>query len=178
MARLLPSRLPAKPTALIGLGAAALATTIALPPTPWLVWNASASAPIGLYAVSGRQDIASGDMVLVRVPDRWRRLAAERRYIPINIPLVKRVAAAPGDRVCARGREIYDDILHIDLVIVHALGRDAAIMGADGRVRHAVPLSRSRFRIVCSAYTMLGTKKGGHEAPHFPVFNRLDLLPT
>ena len=78
MARLLPSRLPAKPTALIGLGAAALATTIALPPTPWLVWNASASAPIGLYAVSGRQDIASGDMVLVRVPDRWRRLAAER----------------------------------------------------------------------------------------------------
>ena len=54
MARLLPSRLPAKPTALIGLGAAALATTIALPPTPWLVWNASASAPIGLYAVSGR----------------------------------------------------------------------------------------------------------------------------
>jgi len=107
MARLLPSRLPAKPTALIGLGAAALATTIALPPTPWLVWNASASAPIGLYAVSGRQDIASGDMVLVRVPDRWRRLAAERRYIPINIPLVKRVAAAPGDRVCARGREIY-----------------------------------------------------------------------
>ena len=107
MARLLPSRLPAKPTALICLGAAALATTIALPPTPWLVWNASASAPIGLYAVSGRQDIASGDMVLVRVPDRWRRLAAERRYIPINIPLVKRVAAAPGDRVCARGREIY-----------------------------------------------------------------------
>ena len=93
MARLLPSRLPAKPTALIGLGAAALATTIALPPTPWLVWNASASAPIGLYAVSGRQDIASGDMVLVRVPDRWRRLAAKRRYIPINIPLVKRVAA-------------------------------------------------------------------------------------
>ncbi|QCI79108.1 hypothetical protein E6W36_04565 [Hankyongella ginsenosidimutans] len=68
MARLLPSRLPAKPTALIGLGAAALATTIALPPTPWLVWNASASAPIGLYAVSGRQDIASGDMVLVRCP--------------------------------------------------------------------------------------------------------------
>ncbi|BBB11098.1 S26 family signal peptidase [Sphingomonas sp. ID1715] len=106
MARLLPSRLPVRASVLISVGVAALTATIALPPTPRLVWNVSASAPIGLYAVGGRHDIAAGDMVLARVPDRWRRLAAERRYIPINVPLVKRVAAVPGDRVCARGRDI------------------------------------------------------------------------
>ena len=100
-------RILGRRVAVAGIGVTLLGLTMAFPPAPRLVWNASASAPIGLYAVSGRQDIASGDMVLVRVPDRWRRLAAERRYIPINIPLVKRVAAAPGDRVCARGREIY-----------------------------------------------------------------------
>jgi conjugative transfer signal peptidase TraF len=92
---------------LVGLGAAALAATIALPPTPWLVWNVTASAPIGLYAIGGRSDIASGDMVLAPVPDRWRQFAADRRYIPVNVPLVKRVAAEAGDRVCALGQDIF-----------------------------------------------------------------------
>ena len=46
-------------------------------------------------------------MVLARVPRHWRQLAAQRRYIPINVPLVKRVAAEPGDTVCALGQEIF-----------------------------------------------------------------------
>jgi conjugative transfer signal peptidase TraF len=79
--------------------------TIACPPLPRLVWNASASAPIGLYAVSPGTAVARGDMVIARMPARWRDLAARRRYIPVNVPLVKRVAAGAGDRVCAiRGR--------------------------------------------------------------------------
>lgn len=78
-----------------------LLLTIIIPPRPRLVWNASASAPIGLYAIGAGRSIATDDMVLARVPERWRRLAAIRRYIPINVPLVKRVAAEPGDTVCA-----------------------------------------------------------------------------
>ncbi len=34
-------------------------------------------------------------------------MAAQRRYIPANVPLVKRVAAAAGDEVCALGQEIF-----------------------------------------------------------------------
>lgn len=79
----------------------ALGVTIASPPLPRLVWNASASAPLGLYAVSPGAAVARGDMVIARMPARWRDLAARRRYIPVNVPLVKRVAAGPGDRVCA-----------------------------------------------------------------------------
>ena len=82
--------------------AACLGATIARPPRPWLVWNVSASAPVGLYGISAASDVAAGDMVLARVPGRWRELAGERRYIPVNVPLVKRVAAVPGDIVCAR----------------------------------------------------------------------------
>ena len=81
--------------------------SILLPPRPLLVWNVSASAPIGLYTVGGRDEIATGDTALARVPERWRRLAGTRRYIPINVPLVKRVAAEPGDTVCALGQEIF-----------------------------------------------------------------------
>lgn len=79
---------------------------MAMPPIPRLVWNVSASAPVGLYAVGGRGDIASGDLVIARVPARWRMLAAQRRYIPANVPLVKHVAAVSGDKVCAHGRQL------------------------------------------------------------------------
>lgn len=33
-------------------------------------------------------------------------MAARRHYIPANVPLVKRVAAGPGDEVCAQGQDI------------------------------------------------------------------------
>lgn len=90
-----------------GIGITLLALTIALPPAPRLVWNASASAPIGLYAVSPGAEIDPGDMVIARVPEPLRMMAARRRYIPANVPLVKRVAAAAGDEVCALRDQIF-----------------------------------------------------------------------
>lgn len=98
-------RLARRSLAIAGL-AIALATTIALPPHPLLVWNASASAPIGLYRV-GRADLATGDMVIAWPPAGARDFAARRHYLPANVPLVKRVAAEPGDTICALGAEIF-----------------------------------------------------------------------
>lgn len=46
-------------------------------------------------------------MVVAWPPARYRPLAAERRYLPNNVPLVKRVAAYGGDKVCARGQQIF-----------------------------------------------------------------------
>lgn len=98
-------RLARRGLAIAGL-AAALAATRAFPPHPLLVWNASASAPIGLYRVGGT-DLATGDMVIAWPPAAARDFAAHRHYLPANVPLVKRVAAEPGDTVCALGREIF-----------------------------------------------------------------------
>ena len=89
------------------IGITLLGLTMAFPPAPRLVWNASASAPIGLYAVTPGAPVDAGDMVIARVPDPWRMIAAQRRYIPANVPLVKRVAAVAGDKVCALGQEIF-----------------------------------------------------------------------
>jgi conjugative transfer signal peptidase TraF len=93
--------------AIIGAGITVLGLTAAFPPAPRLVWNSSASAPIGLYAVMPGAEADPGDMVIARVPDPWRMLAASRRYLPANVPLVKRVAAGPGDEICALGPEIF-----------------------------------------------------------------------
>lgn len=90
-----------------GLGA--LVLTVIVPPLPRLVWNASASAPVGLYTVSPGAAPATGQMVIARVPQRYRQLAAQRRYIPVNVPLVKRVAAGPGAEVCALGPQVFVD---------------------------------------------------------------------
>jgi len=95
--------------ALTGLGAAAccfLAATGLFAPVPRLVWNASASAPIGLYRIAPGAALARGDMVVARPPLAVRGLAARRRYLPANVPLVKRVVGVPGDRVCAVGATI------------------------------------------------------------------------
>lgn len=96
----------ARRAALIAFGCACLAATIAAPPLPRLVWNASASAPIGLYRVAPGSAVSRDDMVIARTPLSVRALAANRRYIPSNVPLVKRVAGVPGDLVCAAGTTI------------------------------------------------------------------------
>lgn len=69
---------------------------------PILVWNASASAPVGLYRVLHRAP-RQNDLVLVQTPQNVAGLAAARGYVPLHVPLVKRVAAMSGDRVCTQG---------------------------------------------------------------------------
>ena len=86
---------------------AALAATLLRQPSPVLVWNASASSPIGLYRVGSAAGVHAGEMAVAWPPDEARALGAARHYLPRNVPLVKRVAAAAGDRVCARGETIF-----------------------------------------------------------------------
>jgi conjugative transfer signal peptidase TraF len=100
-------RLPVRRAALIGALAAGLVGTVVLPPRPRLVWNVSASAPVGLYWVSPTGTVAAGDLVIAWVPAHARGLAASRRYIPINVPLVKRAAGVPGDTICAADGHIF-----------------------------------------------------------------------
>lgn len=86
-------------TALVGLTAVIQSTD----PQPRLVWNASASAPVGFWAIAPGAAVTAGDMVLARTPPSVRKLAAERRYLPANVPLLKRLVTRPNDWACALG---------------------------------------------------------------------------
>jgi len=88
---------------------------------PRLVWNATPSAPVGLYAVTAPAKLRAGDLVIVRPPPAAARLAAERHYLPLGVPLVKRIAALPGDPVCASGPTLRGP----RGVMVRRLARDA-----------------------------------------------------
>lgn len=91
----------------------ALVASMLWQPRPLLVWNASASAPVGLYAVMSAERVRPGETVIARTPEPARSLAAERRYLPSNVPLVKRIAAAAGDRVCAIGEAVFVNGRHL-----------------------------------------------------------------
>ena len=76
---------------------------LAVDPLPRLIWNASASAPIGLYRVRPASDPPVGALVAVAPPAPLARWLAMRRYLPEGVPLLKHVAAKPGARVCRIG---------------------------------------------------------------------------
>ena len=89
--------------AILGLSAVlGLAGTLLWHPRPMLIWNGSTSSPLGLYAISRAGHPIVGDLIVAWAPPAARRLAARRKYLPLNVPIIKRVAAVQGDSVCAK----------------------------------------------------------------------------
>jgi conjugative transfer signal peptidase TraF len=95
----------------LGVGATALPQHDDRP--PWLVWNASASVPIGLYTVDAIIDVHTGDLVVVRPPEPLARFLADGGYLPRGVPLLKHVAAVAGQTVCRIGRSVAVDAIEM-----------------------------------------------------------------
>lgn len=100
-----------------------------------LVWNASASAPIGFYGIEPARHLAVTDLVAVMPPKPFADFMVERGYIGRDVPLMKRVMALPGQEVCRSGRRITVD----GVPLGDALDRD--------RMGRALPVWRGCQRI-------------------------------
>lgn len=106
--------------AAMGIAVAAFA-----PMPPVLVWNATASVPVGLYAVVPADRLQVDDLVAAAAPTALARFLDERGYLPAGVPLLKRVAALPGQRVCRDGSAITVDGFATGAALEHdSLGRD------------------------------------------------------
>ena len=151
---------------LLGAGLGALALTALHPPAPRLVWNASASVPIGLYRVAPGARFSAGDLVLVRLPEKARQLAARRFYLPANVPALKRVAATRGMQICARG----DAIL---IEGVHAASR----MAADRHGRK-LPHWHGCRRLGEEEILLLSPAKDSFDGRYFGPSARRDVIGT
>jgi conjugative transfer signal peptidase TraF len=100
----------------------ALLGDIALPTrshVPLIVYNASGSAPIGWYRIENRPP-SRGDTVLIQPSNTLQLLFANHAVLPPGVPLLKRVIALGGDRVCRTGRVVLVD----GEAIAEALDRD------------------------------------------------------
>ena len=86
-----------------------------------LIYNSSPSAPIGFYQITSADSLKRGAFALVPTPPGFRILAAQRHYIPINVPLIKRVIALSGDEIC----RLETKIIINNKVVAEALLKDS-----------------------------------------------------
>lgn len=111
------------PAPLLGItfGVIAILGAAWVKPHIQLVFNPTDSAPRGWYVVVPAIHLHAGDYVVARLPSDTATLAATRGYLPRFVPILKQIAAVPGQRVCVR-----DGIVYIDgVAAARSLDRDA-----------------------------------------------------
>lgn len=83
-------------------------------PVPRLVWNASASIPVGLYSARpAGSSVKRGDLVAAQAPAPIARLIAARGYLPLRVPMLKHVLGVAGQTVCRTGLVVTIDGLRV-----------------------------------------------------------------
>ncbi|GGZ32583.1 S26 family signal peptidase [Asticcacaulis endophyticus] len=87
---------------------------------PKLIWNTSASVPVGLYVVRSENWRKPKTIVAAQAPHVTAQWMSDRGYLPLGVPLLKHIEALPGQKVCR-----LDRIITIDGTVVgEALSRD------------------------------------------------------
>lgn len=76
---------------------------------PRLIWNATASVPIGLYVARASHGPSLGDLVAVRLPEDLSSWVVERGYVGADTLLLKRVTAVSGMTACRHDLDITID---------------------------------------------------------------------
>ena len=109
-------------TTVASVGVAFAATV----PTPLkLIWNVSASVPVGLYSVEPADALEITDLIAVMPPPLLAAFLIGRGYLGEGTPMLKRVMGLPGQEVCRLGSAITVD----GVPLGEALPRDR--MGRD-----------------------------------------------
>jgi conjugative transfer signal peptidase TraF len=108
------------PVLVLILGGVAALMGSACRTIPAYIWNASASVPLGLYRLQQTQERYVTELVAVQPPEPLATFLDVNGYLPIGVPMLKRVLALPGQTVCRHGTTITVDAI----VMGHALGRD------------------------------------------------------
>lgn len=94
--------------ATISIAVAVLASTAWQIP-PRLIWNVSASAPLGLYLIRPVPDLELGLLVAVMPSRALASFMSTRRYLGVGVPMLKHVAALPGQTICRSRRRVRID---------------------------------------------------------------------
>jgi conjugative transfer signal peptidase TraF len=80
-------------------GAAVLLSTIGNE-APSYIWNASESVPIGLYRLQPAERLTVTQLVAIRPLEPLATFLDLNGYLPIGVPMLKRVLALPEQTVC------------------------------------------------------------------------------
>lgn len=149
-----------------GFFGTSFAAIASLNPRPWFIWNASASAPVGLYRIGETDRLTLGELVAVTPPPDLGRFMAARRYLPLHVPLMKYVAALPGQHVCRAG------------VIVTVDARPVAVARAYDRAGRPLPQWRGCHHIRAGDLFLLNAAPDSLDGRYFGPLPASGLIGT
>ena len=78
-------------------------------PRPIFVWNMSASAPVGLYALHRSNQYRHGDLIALTPTQSQADYLSQRGYLDKGALLLKHVAALNGQLACRQDNHILID---------------------------------------------------------------------
>jgi conjugative transfer signal peptidase TraF len=143
--------------------AAAVLGTIVAPPPLRLLWNTTASTPIGLYAVT-QATPKRGDLLVTRLPRDLELLAVSRAILSPSTPVLKPVAGLAGDVACRAG------------LVIRVNGRFAAIARAHDHRGRRLPTWRGCRRLSTAQVFLLARHPDSFDSRYYgPLDARLAL---
>jgi len=142
-------------------------------PAARVIYNASDSVPMGWYrvtpldAASAAQPdaIPVGSIVLTRLPASAAMLADQRGYLPLQVPLLKRVGAVAPQHVCVIG-----NIVRIDGVSV------TTVLPADAQGRSLPAWQACRHLVDGELFLLSDTNPASFDSRYFGPVSREDVL--
>jgi len=137
-------------------GLALLIETSFVRPTPRLIYNASDSVPVGWYRIESTDALHVGGIVLARLPAAPAAFAARRGYLPMRIPLLKRIGAMVPQAVC-----VCDGIVSIDSIPV------AATLFVDGSGRRLTAWPQCRRLRAGELFLLSTTNPASFDSRYF-----------
>lgn len=154
-------------TVLLGilLGIASIVSTSFVRSPYRILYNPSESAPRGWYLLKPALAIETGGFVVAHLPAEPARLADERGYLPIRVPVLKRVAATSGHRVCEQGGRVAID----GTVVAFARARD-------GSGRRLAPWQGCQVLSVDHLFLLSRDSQASFDSRYFGPIERSDVI--
>ncbi|MCP4181810.1 MAG: S26 family signal peptidase [Hyphomicrobiales bacterium] len=129
------------------------------------VWNASESLPKGLYRITDPMP-SKGELVLVRLPEWVQFLANQRKYLPRNTPVLKRIYGVHGDVVCRFGETVFIN----QITVAIAKTRDYS--------NRKMPIWRDCKRLISGELFLLTEHPDSFDGRYFGVVKSSSVIGT
>ena len=140
---------------IIGFGGVALLLiSLLVEPQKRLVWNRTASAPLGLYWQSN-DPITKHCWVIVSAGSDASLWAQKNGFVGANWPLIKRVYGIPGDQICRSNNAIFVNELRV--AEAHSFARNGA----------KLPRWKGCFQLSSDEYFLLNSHPNSLDGRYF-----------